>query len=90
MKFVPAEYQVECGARLNAPKVNNPKYDDGHVTMLHAQDGKEDRGNSKSYSLKRLARDAERSMHKLNIKVTDRTSTHKKSPWMVVRGFSWI
>lgn len=52
LEFVPADYQVECGARLNAPKVKSTSCD--NVTSTDSE-----RGNSKSYTLKRLARDSE-------------------------------
>lgn len=49
LQHVEAEYQVECGARLNAPNTGVAD----NISHSH--------GTSKSYTLKRLARDAEQS-----------------------------
>lgn len=51
LTHVPADYQVECGAKLNPNGGDRTEHSD-NVTL-------NDRGNSKSYTLKRLARDAE-------------------------------
>lgn len=58
LKYVPAEYQVECGARLRANGTNQHKKELGCDIVTPAD---AERGNSKSYTLKRLARDAEQS-----------------------------
>lgn len=50
LKFVPVDYKVKCGEGLK--KHGKPPKGD-NVTF------KEDRGNSKAYTLKRLARDSE-------------------------------
>ena len=51
LNHVPADYQVDCGARLKT------KSDNDRVACDNVTSSK--RGNSKSYTLKRLARDAE-------------------------------
>lgn len=48
LSHVPSDYQVECGARLNEPSTGVSD------NITHHE-----RGTSKSYTLKRLARDAE-------------------------------
>jgi hypothetical protein len=57
LKYVPAEYQVECGPKLKNP--NNKKDDDSKTNNNVI--GSSVQGNSKSYTLRRLARDAEQS-----------------------------
>ena len=51
LNHVPADYQVECGARLNDNGMRKEQTSCDNVTA--------ERGNSASYTLKRLARDAE-------------------------------
>lgn len=51
LQHVEAEHQVACGARLNAPKT---KTSCNNVTSSPIQ-----RGNGKSYTMQRLARDSE-------------------------------
>lgn len=51
LSHVPADYQVACGARLN-DTAGQPKKNSDNITI-------NERGTSKSYTLKRLARDAE-------------------------------
>ena len=51
LSHVPADYQVACGARLNDTNTNKSTVDNIN--------GKGSGGTSKSYTLKRLARDAE-------------------------------
>lgn len=51
LTHVPADYQVACGARLKET-AGQPKKNSDNVTI-------NERGNSKSYTLKRLARDSE-------------------------------
>ena len=51
LNHVPADYQVACGARLNDTNTNKSAGDNVN--------GKGSGGNSKSYTLKRLARDSE-------------------------------
>lgn len=53
LQHVEAEHQVECGARLNAPKTNTAS---DNITCSDQA-----RGTGKSYTLQRLARDAEQS-----------------------------
>ena len=54
LEFVPADYQVECGAGLG--NCSRPKKDKCDNVTLNKD---AERGNSKSYTLKRLARDSE-------------------------------